>query len=128
MMYSIYDPTPPKYSVGDTVWLTYEPVLLESNPYPARIITVLTDDDTHGCGTHYVVLVPTHVDDYIDLRRGHRVWGSREEYLKARQEARAYQVEMDKILKDTTDAYFKELIDTRRSATQSNRSDDTDDQ
>lgn len=90
-MYPLFmlDRSPPKHTAGDTVWITYEPVSMEGSPYPAEIISVLTDEDTKMNGVHYVLVVRTHVDDYVDLRSATRVWESEEAFFAARDQMRA---------------------------------------
>lgn len=87
------------FKVGDTVFITNS-LLPSEECYSAIVCSVLTNEETHGLGVHYAVLVPTHIEDYMQIREATRCFRSSEQYNQLRCQSRKRKQEMRRKIQD----------------------------
>jgi hypothetical protein len=65
--------TKKKYNVGDTVWI-YGVSRSNVKPVEGTVIKVVDlTDSGHTDGPHYVISVPTHIENLLEIRTWHNI-------------------------------------------------------
>lgn len=67
------------FQPGDKVWIA-NTLLPSETPFEVHVIKVLRVEDTFGLGMHYVLYVPTHIEDRLEIREANRVFRSRDQF------------------------------------------------
>lgn len=98
-----------EFKVGDTVYIANN-VVGTTECYAAYVTEVLEDKQTGGLGRHYVVIIRTHIDDYLQVREAQFCFRSKEQYEHFRSSGR---MKMDQLLKKIEarrDQAYKEVV------------------
>jgi hypothetical protein len=62
-----------EYAVGDAVWI-YGISRSNTKPTKGKVIKVVDlSDSGHTAGPHYVISIPTHIEDLLEIRTWHNI-------------------------------------------------------
>jgi hypothetical protein len=89
------------FQPGDKVWIA-NTLLHTETPFEVHLIKVLPADETFGLGMHYVLYVPTSIEDRLEIREANRVFRSRDQFET-----------ICKQVKDQRYAYFQKLREAK---------------
>lgn len=64
----VYNHDDTNFNIGDAVW-TANTIRTNATCFEGEVIGILSDDTCKGTGKHYIIYVPTGIDDDIMVRR-----------------------------------------------------------
>lgn len=67
------------FNTGDLIWIANDKTL-SADPFQAEVLIAVSNEQTKNTGKHYVVLVVTSIDDYVDIREDDQCWRTREQF------------------------------------------------
>lgn len=90
------------FQPGDKVWIA-NTLLPSETPFEVHLIKVLPPDETFGLGMHYVLYVPTSIEDRLEIREANRVFRSRDQFETICKQVKDERASFRQSLKDHSD-------------------------